>query len=219
MKGGFIMFPQHLKKLGLERIEPYQTEGFVPGKGPQNPKIMLIGEAPGRNEIVQGEPFIGRAGDKLTEFMEYIGLTREEIYITSVVRSRPYKIVETTDKEGNKVTKTPNRAPNQKEILAHAPLLDYQIQEMDPEIIVTLGNIALKRLVGKAYKISESHGKLIKSPILELQDLEDKHYVWSDQVYKVFPLYHPAAIFYNGGLLQEIYKDLDALSKILSEEE
>lgn len=211
------MFPEHIKKLGLERIEPYQTEGFVPGRGPKNPEIMIIGEAPGRNEVVQGEPFIGRAGDKLTEFMEYVGLSREELYITSVVRSRPYKIVETTDREGNPVTKTPNRAPNQKEILAHAPLLDYQIQEMNPKIIVTVGNTALKRLLGTSYKISEAHGKLIESPILELPDLENNQYEWSQDVYKVFPLYHPAAIFYNGGLLEEIYKDLDELKNVMRE--
>ncbi len=215
--GVVIMFPEHLKKLGLKRIEPYQTEGFVPGKGPKNPRIMLIGEAPGRNEVVKGEPFIGRAGDKLTEFIEYIDLTREEIYITSVVRSRPYKIIEKTDKEGNLVTKTPNRAPNQKEILAHAPLLDYQIQEMNPDIILTLGNIALKRLLGNSYKISEVHGKRIETPILQLYDLEDTHYEWSKKIYNVFPLYHPAAIFYNGGLLKEIYQDLDELKRMMSE--
>lgn len=212
------MFPEHLKKLGLERIEPYQTEGFVPGKGPKNPRIMIIGEAPGRNEVIQGEPFIGRAGDKLSEFMEYVGLAREDLYITSVVRSRPYKIEQKTDKEGNPIKKTPNRTPNQKEILAHAPLLDYQIQQMNPSIIVTLGNIALKRLLGKQYKISEVHGTKIESPILELRNLEDTQYEWSEKVYHVFPLFHPAAIFYNGGLINEIYKDLDNLKKIMSED-
>lgn len=210
------MFPDHLKKLGQERIEPFQTEGFVPGKGPENPQIMLIGEAPGRNEVIEEEPFIGRAGEKLTEFMEYAGLSREEVYITSVVRSRPFKQVKKQDKQGNIITKTPNRTPNKKEMLAHAPLLDYQIQKMKPEIIITLGNIALQRLLGNKYKISEVHGKLIEKPIYELKDLEDTDYTLSSNTYKIFPMFHPAAIFYNQSLIHQIYEDLDQLKLVLT---
>lgn len=211
------MFPEHLKELGLKRIEPYQTEGFVPGKGPKYAKLMLIGEAPGKNEVIQGVPFIGKAGEKLTEFMEYIGLNRDDIYITSVVRSRPYSIVNKTDKHGNEITKTPNRTPNKKEVLAHAPLLDYQIQEMKPKILVTLGNIALQRLLGNNYKISDVHGQLLTERIYQLNDVDDTTYSLSEETYKIFPLYHPAAILYNPTLKQVIYSDLDHLQSVLKE--
>ncbi|KGP71779.1 uracil-DNA glycosylase [Pontibacillus yanchengensis] len=209
------MFPKELVELAQKRISPYQTEGFVTGKGPLNPKIMFVGEAPGRNEIEKGEPFIGRAGDQLNEFMEQIGLTRDDVYITSVVRSRPYKIVEKTDKEGNLITKTPNRAPTKKEMLAHAPLLDYQIQHMNPSIIVTLGGIALKRLLGNQYKITEVHGQLLEKPIYQLKNLNENQYSTSEKNHLVFPTFHPASVFYRQILKETIYEDFHQLGEVL----
>ncbi|MCD5325784.1 MULTISPECIES: uracil-DNA glycosylase [Pontibacillus] len=210
------MFPDHLKKLGEKRIQPYQTEGFVPGKGPKHAEIMVIGEAPGRNEVEQGVPFIGQAGEKLTEFFESIGVDREELYITSVVRSRPYKVVETTDRKGNPTTKTPNRTPNQKEILAHAPLLDYQIDEMNPKILITLGNIALRRLIGKDYKISDVHGTVLNQPIYKWTGEENESYELTEESYTIFPMYHPAAVLYNGSLRDTIYQDFENLKQWLN---
>ncbi|QST00244.1 uracil-DNA glycosylase [Pontibacillus sp. ALD_SL1] len=211
------MFPEYLRELGNKRIEPYQTEGFVPGKGPKYPDIMVIGEAPGRNEVKEGVPFIGQAGEKLTEFFEHIGVDRDELYITSVVRSRPYKVVETTDRKGNPITKTPNRTPNQKEILAHAPLLDYQIDEMKPKILVTLGNIALRRLIGKDYKISDVHGKVLNQPIYKWSGEEDESYELTEETYTIFPMYHPAAVLYNGSLKDTIYQDFEHLKQLLND--
>ncbi|MYL35004.1 uracil-DNA glycosylase [Pontibacillus yanchengensis] len=209
------MFPKELVELAQKRIAPYQTEGFVTGKGPMNPKIMFIGEAPGRNEIEKGEPFIGRAGDQLNAFMEQIGLTRDDVYITSVVRSRPYKVVEKTDKDGNLIIKTPNRAPTKKEMVAHAPLLDYQIQHMNPSIIVTLGGIALKRLLGNEYKITETHGQLLEKPIYQLRNFNDHHYSPSKHSHLIFPTFHPASVFYRQVLKETIYEDFHRLGEVL----
>lgn len=210
------MIPNHVIKKSQQRMEPYQTEGFVLGKGSSTPKIMLIGEAPGRNEVERGEPFIGRAGDKLDDFLTLAGLSREEIYITSVVRSRPYHIREKTNQDGTITRKTPNRAPNKKEMLAHAPLLDYQIQHLQPDIIVTLGNVALKRLLGDSYKITEVHGELLYQPIYYLQDDKDTTYTKTEQSYSIYPTFHPASVFYRQVLQETIEKDFTNLRHLLS---
>lgn len=144
-----IEYPYHLVKQVKERSAIYQLEGFLSGQGPKNPKLMLVGEAPGETEIHNGIPFSGRAGKHLMEFLERIHVTREEVYITSAVRSRPYKWREKRERNGQIIQKKYNRTPNQGEILAHAPLLDYELEFIQQPVIVTLGNIALQRLVGK----------------------------------------------------------------------
>lgn len=86
-----MKYPSHLVKQVKEQSAPYQLEGFLSGQGPENPKFMLLGEAPGETEIHNGIPFSGRAGKQLMDFLERIQVKREEVYITSAVRSRPYK--------------------------------------------------------------------------------------------------------------------------------
>ncbi|MFT9846538.1 uracil-DNA glycosylase [Aneurinibacillus sp. REN35] len=199
----------------MKRIEPYACEGFVWGMGPDDPLFMLIGEAPGATEIENGKPFTGRAGAVLDEFLAYLDVRRDEIFITSAVRSRPYKFEVKTAKDGSIIRRKANRTPNQKEILAHAPLLDYQIKTIQPKLIVTMGNIALQRLLGKHDKISAVHGTLLHSPILMLDDMETTTYSYTNRSYDVFPTYHPASIFYNHKLRSEIYEDLATLRTIL----
>ncbi|MBN6189368.1 uracil-DNA glycosylase [Aneurinibacillus sp. BA2021] len=199
----------------MKRIEPYACEGFVWGKGAENPVFMLVGEAPGATEIERGEPFTGRAGAVLDEFLAYLGVRREEIFITSAVRSRPYKFETRTSPDGHVIRRKANRTPNQKEILAHAPLLDYQIRTIEPKLIVTLGNIALQRLLGRQETISAVHGTLFHTPILMLDSMEATTYSYTDRRYNVFPTYHPASIFYNHTLRPRIYEDLAALRTIL----
>ncbi|AGE77339.1 Uracil-DNA glycosylase superfamily [Bacillus thuringiensis serovar kurstaki str. HD73] len=144
-----MKYPDHLVKQVQERSAPYQLEGFLSGQGPENPKFMLLGEAPGETEIHNGIPFSGRAGKQLMDFLERIDVTREEVYITSAVRSRPYKWREKKERNGEIIQKKYNRTPNQGEIVAHAPLLDYELEKIHPKLIVTLGNIGLQRLTGK----------------------------------------------------------------------
>lgn len=112
------------------------------------------------------------------------------------------------EKDGSIIRRKVNRTPNQKEILAHAPLLDYQIKTIQPKLIVTMGNIALQRLLGKHDKISAVHGTLLHSPIRMLDDMETTTYSYTNRFYDVFPTYHPASIFYNHKLRSEIYEDL-----------
>lgn len=163
-------YPKELVDEVKKRSEGMKLEGINAGSGPKHPLLMLVGEAPGRNEIVNNIPFSGDAGRELNKSLEQLGLTRDEVYITSAVRSRPYSVKKAFSKRENKeVIKYPNRKPTKKEILAHAPFLDYEIDYAQPKLIVALGNTGLERLLGPGHKISEEHGKVIKNtPILKL---------------------------------------------------
>jgi uracil-DNA glycosylase family 4 len=114
----------------------------VPGEGPLNADIMFIGEGPGFHEDRQGRPFVGAAGQFLEELLASIGLTREQVYITNVVKCRP----------------PGNRDPMPTEISACAPYLERQIQLIKPKVIVTLGRFSMYRYFPGA-SISKIHGQ------------------------------------------------------------
>ncbi|MGE0903404.1 MULTISPECIES: uracil-DNA glycosylase [Dehalococcoides] len=114
----------------------------VPGEGNADAKIMFIGEAPGFNEDQQGRPFVGAAGKFLTELIHSIGLRREDVYITNVVKDRP----------------PGNRDPLPDEISACRNFLDRQIEIIKPKIIVTLGRYSMARYFTGS-TISRIHGK------------------------------------------------------------
>ncbi|MFQ5408577.1 MAG: uracil-DNA glycosylase family protein, partial [Anaerolineales bacterium] len=101
----------------------------VPGEGPPDAKIMLIGEGPGYHENEQGRPFVGAAGKFLEELLANIGLKRADVYITNVVKCRP----------------PGNRDPESGEIEACQTYLDRQIRAINPRVIVTLGRFSMAR--------------------------------------------------------------------------
>ena len=179
-----MKYPDKLLAEVKERSKGMRLEGINFGAGPAHPKLMIIGEAPGREEIESLIPFHGASGKELMKSLASIGLKREDVYITSAVRSRPYSVKKVFSKKENKeVTKYPNRKPTKKEILAHAPLLDFELRYAQPKVIVTVGTTALSRLLDHKYEISKVHGKIIKNTsILELNDKKDG-YVWSKEVY------------------------------------
>ncbi|MEI4770779.1 uracil-DNA glycosylase [Psychrobacillus sp. FJAT-51614] len=199
--------PDELVKLGMKRIEGFPVEGFVKGRGPKDPTIMLIGEAPGENEAIQGIPFIGRAGNELAKSLNSINLTRDDVYMTSAVRSRPFQWKEKKMRNGEITEKKYNRPPTQQEIIAHAPLLDFELKNISPVVIVTLGNVGLQRLLGKEVRISELHGQIIKHPVQHLASLEESVYKWSKEEYIIMPTYHPAAVFYRPSHREALEKD------------
>lgn len=203
-----MRYPDKLLVEVKERSRGMKLEGINFGAGPVHPKLMIIGEAPGREEIESLIPFHGASGKELMKSLASIGLKREDVYITSAVRSRPYSVKRVFSKKENKeVIKCPNRKPTKKEILAHAPLLDFELQYAQPKIIVTVGTTALSRLLDHKYEISKVHGKIIKNTsILELNSKKDG-YVWSKEKYTVIPQYHPAAVFYNRKLTDTIAQD------------
>lgn len=203
-----MRYPDKLLVEVKERSRGMKLEGINFGAGPVHPKLMIIGEAPGREEIESLIPFHGASGKELMKSLASIGLKREDVYITSAVRSRPYSVKRVFSKKENKeVIKYSNRKPTKKEILAHAPLLDFELQYAQPKIIVTVGPTALSRLLDHKYEISKVHGKIIKNTsILELNSKKDG-YVWSKEKYTVIPQYHPAAVFYNRKLTDTIAQD------------
>ena len=114
----------------------------VPGEGPEDAGIMFIGEAPGFHEDQQGRPFVGAAGRFLEELLESIGLKREDVFITNVIKCRP----------------PGNRDPLPEEIEACRPYLDRQIELLQPQLVVTLGRFSMARAFPKA-RISRIHGQ------------------------------------------------------------
>ncbi|MHA2192176.1 MAG: uracil-DNA glycosylase [Candidatus Thorarchaeota archaeon] len=122
--------------LHITRLNP------VPGEGPVDAKLMLVGEAPGAREDESGRPFVGRSGDLLTTLLSGIGLSRSDVFITSVLKSRPPK----------------NRTPTRSEIEACRPYLERQIEIINPQIVVLLGGVAVSSIIGP-WKMAEAHGK------------------------------------------------------------
>jgi uracil-DNA glycosylase family 4 len=114
----------------------------VPGEGPADADIMFIGEGPGFHEDRQGQPFVGAAGNYLNELLEKIGLKREDVYITNVIKCRP----------------PGNRDPQPEEIQACKPYLDRQIDLIHPRLVVTLGRFSMQRYFPNA-SISRIHGQ------------------------------------------------------------
>lgn len=203
-----MKYPKALLDEVEQRSKGMKLEGINEGAGPVHPKLMIVGEAPGREEIISHIPFHGDSGKELMKSLASIGLKREDVYITSAVRSRPYSVKKVFSKRENKeIIKYPNRKPTKKEVLTHAPFLDYEIKNVQPKLIVAVGNTALERLLGSGYKISEVHGQAIENTsILELNESKDG-YVWSQKKYTIFPEYHPAAVFYNRKLTSQIAVD------------
>lgn len=202
-----------------EATKDFPVEGFLTGQGSFTPKFMVIGEAPGEVEALQtGIPFSGRAGKEFEKMLHYLEVTREEIYLTSPFRSRPYKVVEKYNKKtGTWQEKKYNRPPTAKELLAHAYLLDYELQQIQPKLILTMGNVGLQRLLGKTAKVGVLHGRLLVEPVQEKVEAEESRYQWSRETYRIFPTFHPAAVFYNPPVRELIEEDLREFKTLLNE--
>lgn len=183
----------------FETLWPAEEKPIVLGEGrTEHPPVMLIGEAPGEQESLQGRPFVGKAGKNLDGFLRVLELNREDIYITNVVKIRPTK----TSEKG----RISNRPPNREELALFTPYLMEEILLVQPRMIVTLGNVALKALCGGKAVIGAMHGRSIPITVTHEKHTAD---------FPLFPLYHPASIIYNRSL-QEVYDaDLLALRTLL----
>lgn len=117
----------------------------VPGEGSYHAKVMIIGEAPGKEEDAQGRPFVGRAGQLLTKLLSEIGLSRNEVYITNIVKCRPPE----------------NRQPSREEAIACNPFLKRQLELISPKVVVLLGATASKYVIGED-KITKIRGKIFE---------------------------------------------------------
>ena len=146
------------------------------GKGNQNAKILIIGEAPGKDEDSSGEPFVGRAGKLLNEILFSMKLSRDNVYITNTIKCRPPE----------------NRNPNSDEINSCSRFLDRQISLISPNIIILLGKVAAERLMNTSEPMSSLRGKVhfykntdipmlvFYHPAYLLRSPSEKSKVWDD---------------------------------------
>lgn len=158
----------------------------VPGEGSAQAEIMFIGEGPGKNEDLQGRPFVGSAGNFLNKLLGKIDLKREDVYIANVVKCRPPK----------------NRDPLPEEASVCWNWLEQQIKIIKPKIIVPLGRHSLLRFFPEA-NIGEYHGRALRKKFGTLGE------------FIFFPCYHPAAALYNGSLRSVLEKDFKKIPKLI----
>ena len=161
----------------ISGVMPGREHALVFGEGPIHPRLMLIGEAPGEQETLQGRPFVGKAGRNLDRFLELAALRREEIYISNAVKFRPTKV--------GKSGRVSNRPPTSEEIALFRPWLMEEIARIQPAMIATLGNVPLRAVTASKETISQVHGRVIPAGETGLP---------------LFALYHPASLIYNRSL-------------------
>ena len=147
---------------------------IVFGVGNPNANLMFVGEAPGRDEDIQGIPFVGRAGQKLTQIIEAIGLKREDVYIANVIKCRPPE----------------NRNPEPDEVEQCEPFLFRQVDTIKPKVIVALGTFAAKSLLKSNESISRLRGRVFEyrgaklvptfHPAFLLRNPSCRREVWED---------------------------------------
>ena len=158
-------------------------EGFVPGEGTATPLLVLVSEAPGKVEAQVGHPFQGPAGTLLNQWLAQLNVTRDQLYFTGAVRSRPYTVGPTGQKR--------DRRPTKAEIVASAPLLDAELQRLAGHLLVPLGNTGLQRLLGPKFKIGQVHGQCLTQPI-RYWNADHQRFDLTPQRYRIFPLFHPS---------------------------
>lgn len=156
---------------------------FVGPSGPSKARVAIVGEGPGAMEVTKGIPFVGQAGGLLNAVLDEVGIDRAQCFVTNSVCCRPPE----------------NRNPTSKEISACKPRLLWELECCGPDIIILLGNIAMRAALGIA-GISKMHGSA----------------TWSD-IFKawVIPTYHPAAVLRNQGLYIDLVRDLRKATRVL----
>jgi DNA polymerase len=155
------------------RLSKTRTQ-VVYGVGNPHADLMFIGEAPGRDEDLQGKPFVGRAGALLTDIIKAMKLTRDDVYIANVIKCRPPE----------------NRNPEPDELDACRPFIRRQIELIQPKVIVTLGRFALQSLMEKGFSITAARGSWLEyhgikvmptyHPAYLLRNPAAKKEVWQD---------------------------------------
>lgn len=165
----------------------------VVGEGSHEAALMFVGEAPGRNEAATGRPFCGASGRVLDELLASIGIARNAVYITNIVKDRP----------------TDNRDPHPEEIAIYGPFLDRQIAIIQPKVIATLGRFSMTYIMnhyGLAHKlepISAIHGRVFETTT-------------ASGSLHIVPLFHPAVAIYNIHTKETLADDFKKLKELCS---
>lgn len=184
-----------------EYIENFKDKIVVTGIGNIDAKLMLIGEAPGKDEIKKNEPFVGAAGKNLNIFLDSIGVKREDIFITNSIK---YRLSKPSSLTGRLV----NTPAKHIDVEMNREYLIREIGIISPEIIVTLGNVPLKSVTGDfKLNIGDVHGKALNIKMVMFGG--------DEQGIKLFPLYHPASIIYNRSLQDVYLEDVIRLKEVL----
>jgi len=170
--------------LSCRRCELWKfKKNYVPGEGNSKAKIVFVGEAPGREEDIQGRPFVGKAGKYLTDVLKKLGVERSDVYITNVLKCRPPN----------------NRDPNPEEIMACKPYLLKQLDIIKPDVIVCLGRFSSSTILrdfGLEFRgISRDRGR-----VFEVKK-------WG-KIVRIIPTYHPAAVLRNKSFSDSFERDL-----------
>ena len=158
------------------------------GAGNADADLVFVGEAPGAEEDRQGLPFVGRAGQLLNTLLGEIGMSREEVFICNILKSRP----------------PGNRDPQPEEIEACWPYLERQIELIEPRVIATLGNFATKRITGSPTGITRCCG------------IPQQHELGGRSVF-IYPLFHPAAALRTPSVLDRLREDFARIPELLAE--
>ncbi len=188
---------QRLDELYGEYVKEFEKEEIVLGEGCITSPLVIIGEAPGKDEVKQGKPFVGAAGKNLNEFISILGIEREAMFITNAIKYRLGKI-------NPKTQRLINRPATLQDIRNNQKWLQNEIRLLQPQIIVTLGNVPLKAITDNfKVTIGDMHGKLHACTI-------------SGDKFRLFPLYHPASIIYNRSLKEVYNQDIFNLKKEIS---
>lgn len=164
-----------------------QATQLVMGEGKPDADIVFIGEAPGKNEDLQGKPFVGAAGKSLNEMLAQAGMDRSDVYITNIVKYRPPN----------------NRDPLPEEKKAFLPYLLKQLHVIQPKVVITLGRHSMEYFLPDM-KIGEVHG-------------QPKRVQFGDRKLVIMPLFHPAAALYNGGLRQTLIDDFLKVPEVIKQ--
>ena len=156
------------------------------GSGNADADLMFVGEAPGFHEDQQGIPFVGAAGKLLDKLLDEIGMSRGDVFIANVLKSRP----------------PGNRDPQLEEIEACKPYLTRQIELIEPRVICTLGNFSTKLLTRRQDGITRVHGR-------------PQDHVIAGLPIRIYPIYHPAAGLRSTAMLETLREDFRQLPELL----
>jgi DNA polymerase len=170
----------------LCRLHQGRTKA-VPGEGTSATEVVFVGDPPGFNEDKQGRPFVGPAGSLLDELLASVGWSREEVFITNIVKCRP----------------PGNRDPEPDEIAACGPFLERQLAVLEPALVVTLGRFSMGRFRPGA-RISQAHGTFTQA---------DQASAAAGAM--TFSMYHPAAALHQGSLKETLFRDMQGVPTAL----
>lgn len=183
------LYDRYREEEALAHLRDLPGRMFVPGRGSLHPRVVLVGEAPGKQENEMGMPFVGRAGVMLDALMRNAGLEPErDAFITNVIKWRPKN----------------NRTPRPDELQAARPYLLRELNILQPRVVGLLGKVASSLVFGPDVRMNSMHGQFRAM----------RHNV-HDSWRMYFVLYHPAAMIYNKNMEDMLHTDFRRMADVI----